>query len=74
MTPGYRTTEFWVTLVQQIVPLLILLGLVKQDQAESIGDSVTQLITALFAVAASLGPVITYIRARTDLKKSGTLQ
>lgn len=70
MTPGYRTTEFWVTLVQQIVPLFILFGIVNQNDADTLAQSIAALVTALFAVFAALGPVATYIKARTDLKKS----
>ena len=37
MKSGYRTTEFWVTLVSQVVGILLLTGVVTPEQSEVLG-------------------------------------
>lgn len=37
MKQGYKTTEFWVTLVSQVVGILLLTGVVTPEQSEVLG-------------------------------------
>jgi hypothetical protein len=68
MKPGYKTSEFWIALVAQIIPFMILFGVVTADEAETVNESITQLIAAIFAAAASIAPIVAYIQGRAKVK------
>lgn len=62
---GIHTTEFWMTLVAQIVPILALVNVIPADDI----DSVTKAITALISGLIGVGAAIAYIWSRVQLKK-----
>ncbi len=65
MKAGYKTSEFYVTIVSLVVGLGVTSGLIVPEQAQKLNDSLVQIIGLLI----TLGPVITYILSRTYLKK-----
>ncbi|MCP4703268.1 MAG: hypothetical protein GY865_01560 [candidate division Zixibacteria bacterium] len=74
--PGYKTTEFWVTVGIQIVGLLVLLGVLSPESAKSlqvdipaIGAMVSGLITDIMALGAMVLTVYRYITGRSAVKK-----
>lgn len=59
MKPGYKTTEFWLTLIATVVSALVATGLIGPDtQAAKIAAVITM-------VLASLG----YTAARASIKR-----
>jgi hypothetical protein len=76
MTPGHRTTEFWLTaavnVAAPIVSLLVLRQVITADE----GDLWLQIIAAtagtLIPLIAMMYTTRVYTQARTELKKRGT--
>lgn len=66
--PGIKTTEFWLTLTAQLIPLLVIFGVLNSDEASDLSEAVAQLITAIGAVVASAAPIVAYIQSRTRVK------
>ncbi len=66
--PGWKTSEFYITLIGQALTLLTLLGVVTAGDAALLQDSLSKCVAAIFIVAANAALVISYIRNRTDLK------
>jgi hypothetical protein len=60
MTPGYKTTEFWLSLVAMI------LGAVAASGAIVEGSMAAQIIGGVMAILAQLG----YTASRTQVKKA----
>lgn len=68
MKPGYQTSEFWLTLAAQIIPLLVLLGVLTPEQAPGVSDALSNVIKDVFALLASVAPVAVYIWGRAKVK------
>jgi len=68
---GWRSSEFWSTLISQGMAFVVLLGLVKHTDAAALGDALTQIVTSAFVIAANAAIVVQYIRGRVELKKGG---
>src|SRR5262249_43827694 len=65
LKPGYQTTEFWSTLVGQVLGMLTVLGIVHASDAGALGQALSAGIIAF----TNLIVVWKYIAGRTDLKK-----
>lgn len=70
MKSGVRTTEFWIALAAQIIPVLVIVGLLTADEAVTINETIVEAIKAVFALAASLGIIWKYIDSRTRIKEA----
>lgn len=68
MKPGYKTTEFWLTLLAQIVPLLVLAGIVPREDVKTVLDSTTGIITGTSVVVTNALVLASYISRRLGLK------
>jgi hypothetical protein len=66
MSPGVKTTEFWMHAAVQGAALAVATGLLNQGQA----DALTLAATKLGALAAMATSAITFTRARTQIKTS----
>ena len=53
--PGYKTTEFWVTVVCQILGILALAGVISPEQNTVLADGVTQIVGAVVAALSAFG-------------------
>ena len=69
MKPGVRASEFWLSILGMFMPIVVAFGIVSQAEANDIVTAVTQFIAALAHVGAAFGPVVAYIKGRTELKK-----
>ena len=65
---GWKTSEFWTTLVLQGVSLAVIVGMVNSTESATLTDSLTKMITAIFTLAISGGTTLSYIKSRFDLK------
>lgn len=66
--PGYQTTEFWLALMAQLAPLLVIFGVLSQAEAETLAATASQFIAAGVALVAAAMPVWKYIESRTIVK------
>lgn len=66
--PGYKTTEFWVTLITNVITALVLTGLLTQTEAEVLNQATAAMVVGLIALITNGLIVFTYIRSRTDVK------
>ena len=65
---GWKTSEFWTTLVLQGVSLAVIVGMVNGSDSATLTDSLTKMVTACFTLAVSGGTTLAYIKSRFDLK------
>jgi hypothetical protein len=69
MTPGYQTTEFWLTIVAKLIALAVTLGVLSAAQGEAWQTALCQLVMGAFAVASIIGLARQYLQERTRLKQ-----
>jgi hypothetical protein len=72
MKPGYQTTEFWVTLFGQAIALLTTIGVFNSQDAATLGDGITKIVTAVFTLGTSALVALHYVKSRWALKAKGT--
>ena len=68
MTPGWKTTEFWMTLSTQAISLLMLLGVISQADQTKIASMAFGTVQSVAAVIANVVVVRQYIADRVKLK------
>ena len=69
--PGYRTSEFWFTMVSFIFSGLYLVGLISENsQKENLIQETTRGVEATILIIGQLTVLFKYINGRTDLKKT----
>lgn len=56
--PGIKTTEFWIAAVANLVPLLVLTGVVAPDQADVVTENANGAISGIFLAVTSIGAAI----------------
>jgi hypothetical protein len=69
---GFQTSEFWITVVKQILALLVFSGVVAVSDQSRLEGALTTAVTALGALVTSAAVVAQYIRSRYQLKKGDT--
>lgn len=70
--PGFKTTEFWLTVLAYVLPIAVMAGLLTSEQAQALLASVNEFLAALAALLVALGPVVStvmYIYSRTKVKE-----
>lgn len=65
---GWKTSEFWTTLVVQGVSLTVILGIVNSSESATLTDSLTKMVTAAFTLLVSGSTAMSYIKSRFELK------
>jgi hypothetical protein len=69
--PGYRTSEFWFTLVSFLFSGLYLCGLLdSNDQKEDLIQETSKGLEATILIIGQLTVLFKYVKGRTDLKKT----
>jgi hypothetical protein len=69
--PGYKTSEFWFTLVSFLFSGLYLLGLLENNgQKEDLIQETSRGLEALILIAGQLTVLFRYIKGRTEIKKT----
>jgi hypothetical protein len=69
--PGYRTSEFWFTLVSFIFSGLYLVGLLDDNsQKEDLIQETSRGLEATILIIGQLTVLFRYIKGRTDIKKT----
>ena len=69
--PGYRTSEFWFTLVSFIFSGAYLFGVLDDfNQKEDLKQETSKGVEAVILIIGQLTLLFRYIKGRTDLKKT----
>lgn len=71
MHPGWKTSEFWIALITQVLSLLTVLGFVNADGLRTLEDALSKCVAAVFLFVANAYVVVQYIRGRVLLKREG---
>ncbi len=64
ITPGYKTTEFWLTLLTNIGGLLVMTHVISVDAS----NQLSQTVQAVAAAIVNIMTLISYFKARTEVK------
>lgn len=68
--PGYKTSEFWFTLVSFLFSGLYLLGLLEDhSQKEDLISETSRGLEALILIIGQLTVLFRYVKGRTEIKK-----
>lgn len=62
--PGVKTTEFWVTILIQILSLLVVFGVITPEEQGNISTGVQQLVAGIVQLVSA----VAYIWSRTKAK------
>ena len=68
MKPGWKTTEFWQTLIAQALAALVLLGVVTVNDSQTLEEALGKSVAAIFALLLNGNIVGRYVAARLHLK------
>ena len=70
MKPGYKTSEFWFTLVSFVFSGLFLTGIITEhDDKEELISVVTHAVESIILIAGQAGIFYKYISGRKEYKK-----
>lgn len=67
--PGYKTSEFWITLVSFMCSGLYLIGLISFDDKNSTTDVLAHTIESIILIAGQSAVFMRYIKARSEIKQ-----
>jgi hypothetical protein len=71
LKPGYKTSEFWFTLVSFIFSGLYLTGLITEnDHKEDLIQETSRGLEAVILIIGQLTVLYRYVKGRTEIKKS----
>lgn len=68
MKPGYKTTEFWVTLLVNLAAIGAAFGVLSGEQAQALTEAAPQLAVVIVLILAGAAVGIRYIGSRQALK------
>ena len=68
MKSGWQTSEFWLTLVANVLAFAVAFGIVPIGDKETVQGAATQIITGVFGLLAGAAVLWKYIEARKTLK------
>ncbi len=68
MKPGYQTTEFWTTIIAQVLTLFTVAGILTPNDSKTLEEAATKAIVALGTLIASGVVVVQYVKSRFALK------
>lgn len=69
MKPGYKTSEFYLTIIAQVLSLLAVVGVINAGDVQPMYQVIGEMIAAGVVVLAGAWQVVSYIKSRTELKK-----
>lgn len=69
--PGYKTTEFWMSLIPQILVVAVAFGWFTADDAEKIGTAAPIVVKTVSTAAVAAVSFVAYIWSRVKIKTAG---
>jgi uncharacterized membrane protein YgdD (TMEM256/DUF423 family) len=73
MKPGWKTSEFWVTIATKCLALLCVAGAITTADEQNLATTATKGITAVFAILAAARVIAEYIKGRSAIKSAAPL-
>lgn len=69
---GWKTSEFWLALVSQLVGFLVLFRIIETEAAQPLIEALGNFVIAVFALIALAPQVVTavYVHGRAKIKSS----
>ena len=67
--PGYKTSEFWVTLISFVCSGLYLIGIISFEDSNSTTDVLAHAVESIILIAGQAAIFIGYIRSRSVVKQ-----
>ncbi len=74
MKPGWKTTEFWLTLGISMIAILVALGVVTPAERESVNGWWTNTVSTIALLVAQATTAWRYIQSRQALKAEKVVQ
>jgi hypothetical protein len=71
MKPGWKTTEFWNTVLTHLISLATLFGVIAGPRAQFFQDRTSATLSAAGVIIAKVALAWKYIHDRTGLKAEG---
>lgn len=68
--PGYKTTEFWVTLVIQVIGIAVLFGWITPEQRDTLVQAVQQGAAAIAMALSAFGYAVARGKAKAGENKN----
>ena len=69
MTPGWKTSEFWMTALMQLVGLLVAVGVVALGDKATLEKAISDAVTSIGGLAVAGTSLWRYIESRRAAKK-----
>lgn len=69
--PGWKTTEFWQTLILQGISLAVVLKFISPADSAGLGSALTHAVESIVALIVAGGTVVNYVTGRNKLKGGG---
>lgn len=73
MKPGWKTSEFWITLVTKLLAFMAVIGAIKTADEQNLAQTATSAIMGVFAILAAAKVIAEYIKGRSSVKSAAPL-
>lgn len=67
--PGYKTSEFWVTLISFVCSGLYLIGIISLDDSNSTSQVLAHGVESIILIAGQAAIFMRYIKSRSEVKQ-----
>ena len=68
MKPGWKTTEFWQTIIAQVLGFLAFAGVISTNDSQTLEEALGKSVAAIFTLIVNGMVVVSYVRTRFHLK------
>lgn len=69
-TPGWQTTEFWLTAAGSLIAVLVAIGVIKPADKDALNNALVQAVNTAFGFLAAAAMIWKYTHARGEVKKA----
>ena len=63
--PGYKTTEFWLSLVGALTGIAVLLGYLTPEESDTLNSNITSVIGGVLTVISTVGYALARAKTKT---------
>ena len=61
--PGWKTTEFWLSIVTAVLGIVVMLGYITPEQSTTLGTAISSIVGGVMTVISTIGYALS--RAKT---------
>lgn len=72
--PGWQTSELWLALIAQVIPILVTLGAIAPNDVSTLQGALTRIIESTAAILGAAWVIVTYVRSRAAVKQAAFKQ